>query len=237
MVRTVLSDAQWAKMAPHCKGKRSDQGRPGENNRRFVEAVLWIVRTGAPSRGLPRARHLEERLQALPGVGEGGRLQASVRCRIGRAGHGIRHDRRHDRPCPSSRPRCKRGTCRQAIGKSKGGWTTKIVALTDALGILVRFELLPAHRYDTVGVPPLIDGLAFDALIADKAYDSNWLVEDLDDRGAKVVISKRPNAWRPALSTRPCMDGAISSRTSSAISRTSNASRSVQTRPTTATKQ
>ena len=157
------------------------------------------------------------------GRGEGGRLQASVRCRLGRAGHGIRHDRRHDRPCLSSRPRRKRGTCRQAIGKSKGGWTTKIVALTDALGNLVRFELLPGHRYDTVGVAALIDGLAFDALFADKAYDSNSLVEDLDDRGAKVVISQRPNAWRPALSTRPCMDGAISSRTSSAASRTSNA--------------
>jgi len=37
--------------------------------------------------------------------------------------------------------------------------TTKILALTDALGNLVRFELLPGHRYDTIGVPPLIAGL------------------------------------------------------------------------------
>ena len=35
--------------------------------------------------------------------------------------------------------------------------TTKILALTDALRNLVRFVLLPGHRYDTVGVPPLID--------------------------------------------------------------------------------
>ena len=67
--------------------------------------------------------------------------------------------------------------------------TTKILALTDALGSLVRFELLPGHRFDTVGVPPLIDGLCFDALIADKAFDSNAIVADLDERGAKVVIS------------------------------------------------
>ena len=53
MVRTVLSDGQWARMAPHCKGKCSDQGRPRANNRRFVVAVLWIVRTGAPWRDLP----------------------------------------------------------------------------------------------------------------------------------------------------------------------------------------
>lgn len=45
--------------------------------------------------------------------------------------------------------------------------TTKILALTDALGNLVRFMLLPGQRFDTVGVPPLIEGLTFDALIAD----------------------------------------------------------------------
>ncbi len=45
--------------------------------------------------------------------------------------------------------------------------TTKILALTDALGNLVRFVLLPGHRYDTVGVPPLIEDLAFGGLIAD----------------------------------------------------------------------
>jgi len=46
--------------------------------------------------------------------------------------------------------------------------TTKILALTDALGNLVRFVLMPGQRFDTVGVPPLIEGLAFDALIADQ---------------------------------------------------------------------
>ena len=68
--------------------------------------------------------------------------------------------------------------------------TTKILALTDALGNLVRFVLLRAHRFDTIGVPPLIGGLAFDALIADKAFDSNTIIADLDARGAKVVISQ-----------------------------------------------
>ena len=46
--------------------------------------------------------------------------------------------------------------------------TTKILALTDALGNLVRFVLLPGQRFDTVGVPTLIDGLAFDALMSAK---------------------------------------------------------------------
>jgi putative transposase len=53
MGRLVLTDAQWAKMAPHCLGKPSDPGRSGGDNRLFVEAVLWIVRTGSPWRDLP----------------------------------------------------------------------------------------------------------------------------------------------------------------------------------------
>src|SRR6186713_3429119 len=53
MERFVLTDAQWAKMEPHCLGKPSDPGRSGKDNRLFVEAVLWIVRTGSPWRDLP----------------------------------------------------------------------------------------------------------------------------------------------------------------------------------------
>ncbi len=75
--------------------------------------------------------------------------------------------------------------------------TTKILALTDALGNLVRFELLPGHRYDTVGVPPLIDGLAFGGLIADMAFDSNAIIADLNQRGAKVVIAQHPRRSAP----------------------------------------
>ena len=75
--------------------------------------------------------------------------------------------------------------------------TTKILALTDALGNLVRFVLLPGQRYDTVGVAPLIEGVAFDALIADKAFDANWIIADLNQRGAKIVISQHPRRVSP----------------------------------------
>ena len=52
-VRCVLTDSQWEKMQTHCPGKASDPGRTGAGNRRYVEAVLWIVRTGSPWRDLP----------------------------------------------------------------------------------------------------------------------------------------------------------------------------------------
>jgi transposase len=93
--------------------------------------------------------------------------------------------------------RAQKGDQNQAIGRSKGGMTTKILALCDALGNLVRFTLLPGQRYDTVGFAPLIEGIAFDALIADKAFDSNAITAELDARRAKVVISQHPRRAQP----------------------------------------
>ena len=75
--------------------------------------------------------------------------------------------------------------------------TTKILALTDALGNLVRFVLLPGQRYDTVGVAPLIKDVELGGLIADKAFDANWIIGELNKRGAKIVISQRPKRKAP----------------------------------------
>lgn len=52
-VRLVLRDDQWARMEPHLAGKAGDRGVTAKDNRRFVEAVLWIVRTSSPWRDLP----------------------------------------------------------------------------------------------------------------------------------------------------------------------------------------
>ena len=53
MKRTVLSDEQWARIAPLLPGKEGDPGRSGRDNRQFLEGVLWVVRAGAPWRDLP----------------------------------------------------------------------------------------------------------------------------------------------------------------------------------------
>ena len=53
MIRLCLTDAQWKKIEPHCLGKATDPGRTGSDGRMFIEAVLWIARTGSPWRDLP----------------------------------------------------------------------------------------------------------------------------------------------------------------------------------------
>ncbi len=61
------------------------------------------------------------------------------------------------------------------------------------MGSLIRFVLLPGQRHDMVGVDPLIRGLCFDALLADKAFDADWLRAELNQRGATAVIPPKAN--------------------------------------------
>ena len=67
------------------------------------------------------------------------------------------------------------------------------MVLVDALGNLVRFLLLPGQADDMKGVAPLIQDVSFNALLADKAFDADWLLKDIDTRGATAVIPPKTN--------------------------------------------
>lgn len=51
--RYELSDEQWRKVADLVPGKEGDPGRSGDDNRRFVNGVLWVLRSGAHWHDLP----------------------------------------------------------------------------------------------------------------------------------------------------------------------------------------
>ena len=53
MVRRWLRNDQWHRLESMLPGKTDDPGHSGEDNRQFIEAVLWIARTGSPWRDLP----------------------------------------------------------------------------------------------------------------------------------------------------------------------------------------
>ncbi len=55
MSRRTLTDAQWQRIEARVPGKAGDRGATGQDNRLFVDAVLWLARTGAPWRDLPPA--------------------------------------------------------------------------------------------------------------------------------------------------------------------------------------
>ena len=134
MDRMVLRDDQWERIASLVPGKVGDPGRSGADNRLFVEAVLWIVRVGAPWRDLPqdfgnwnsvfqrfrrwvRSGVFDQMFEALAADADFEYIIVDgTIVRVHQHGSGARG-----------------GTKTQAIGRSRGGLTTKIVALVDAL--------------------------------------------------------------------------------------------------------
>src|SRR5271166_6016321 len=142
-------------------------------------------------------RVLEQRVPPFSALVTERNFRENFQCLVRRSRFRIRHRRRHNRPGPPAWRRRKRGTQNQAIGRSRGGLTTKIVALVDALGNLARFTLLPGQRHDSVGVEPLISGVAIGALLADKAFDNDWLRAELNRRGAIAVIPPKADRKDP----------------------------------------
>lgn len=102
------------------------------------------------------------------------------------------HRQHHLQGTPLRRGR-KRGAQEQAIGRSRGGRTTKIHAVADASGRLIGFDLTPGQMGDVRLAPDLIKTLPAAAqLLADTAYDSDKFREFLIARGSTPVIKPNP---------------------------------------------
>ena len=74
--------------------------------------------------------------------------------------------------------------------------TTKILALTDALGNLADFCLLPGQAHDLRGVQELLEGLEAGHILADRAFDADWLREALSDRKQPAGYDEEMYKWR-----------------------------------------
>jgi len=199
LISTTLTDAQRKIIAPDCLGRECDPGRTGPDPRLFVEVVLWIARTGCPWRDLPVEfggwNTVFKRFRRW--------VKADAFYRIFRAlaedadfeytmiDGTITKVHRHGQGA-------NRGTQCQAIGHSRGGMTSKIMALTDALGSLIDFRLLPCQAHALRGTAALIDGLSCGQLLADHAFGTNWLREALSAAKIEAVIPPKSNRRFPA---------------------------------------
>ena len=71
------------------------------------------------------------------------------------------------------------------------------IALTDAIGKLIRFVILPGPSHNRVAIPMLLDPVDFTTWIGDTACDSDALLDALADRGADAVIPPKRNRTLP----------------------------------------
>ena len=188
--RHTFTDAQWERidpLLPPCKG------RPGGAQRKFFDALLWMARTGAAWRDLPERLgkwnvvyqryacwcekgHFERLFQSVQQPDMEEVMVDSTCCKAHQASAGARK---------TSGP--------QAIGITRGGLNTKIHALCDALGNPLRFLLTPGQRHDSKAVPELLNGVRAKALLADKAYDSEKIIQSVQEQGMQVIIPCKAN--------------------------------------------
>ncbi|NDP64180.1 IS5 family transposase [Polaromonas sp.] len=193
--RHIFSDAQWQIIEPQlppCKG------RLGGAQRTFLNALLWMASAGAPWRDLPerfgnwnvvyqrfaywcKKGHFERFFQGVQQPDLEEVMVDSTCCRAHQSSAGARK---------ISGP--------QAIGITRGGLNTKIHAVCDALGNPLRFVLTPGQRHDSKPVPELLEGLPpAKAILADKAYDSDKIVQAAQAQGVEVIIPSKANRKQP----------------------------------------
>jgi transposase len=81
----------------------------------------------------------------------------------------------------------------EAMGKSRGGLSTKIHAAVDALGNPVRLLLTAGQTSEYTQAEALIEGFAAGYILADKGYDSDRFVSAIENRHAVPVIPSKKN--------------------------------------------
>ena len=75
------------------------------------------------------------------------------------------------------------------MGRSRGGLTTKVHALTDARGLPIKLVLTPGQAHDANGAAMLLTNLTRGGVIlGDKAYDADWIRETIETQGATANI-------------------------------------------------
>jgi transposase len=178
MARYDLSETEWRLIEPLLPNK--PRGVPRVDDRRVINGIFYVLRTGSP---------WHDGLQPVQPLGQGGCLGAGVRGPVGRFARVDAPDRQLHHPRPPARRRWKKGGPDHAIGRSRGGLSTKINALVDKDGLPLRIVLSAGQASDKAAVEALIDGLKpARALVADRGYDARAVIDLVEARGGRAHI-------------------------------------------------
>ena len=235
MPRHRLRDAVWASLHTRLVAIPGIWKRDVVALRRFVEAVVYVLRTGIAWEDLPA------------GFGEAGTAYRRFR-RWACKGiwdelflDGIPTDALETVMLDSTACKAQRfasgarGGGEEALGRSRGGLTTKIHALVDGLGRPLCFLLTPGQAADCRQARSLLEGLSFEHLIGDRGYDTDELRDWLEEHEAEAIIPSKRNRKVPIRTIVRPTKPATRSRTYSAGSRTTAGSSCARTRPHVAT--
>jgi transposase len=180
-MRYELTNFEWAAIRPFLPNK--PRGVPRVNDRRVLNGIFWILRSGAPWRDLPagfgpyttcynrfvrwRTAGIWDMIMEALAEAHDGSVQMIDTSVVRVHQHGG----------------CAGGDETRLIGRSRGGLTTKIHACVDPNGLPVRLELTTGEAHDNRLVTGLLSDLKPGAmLLADRGYDADWIREFVGQR-------------------------------------------------------
>lgn len=217
MNRYEMTDEQWGVLEPLMPPEHSGKpGHPYRSHREVINAILWVLHTGAPWRDL-NIPHLPWKtvysrfrrwriagffqdilniLEAMERHNE--RIDFTFSAVDGstvRAHRSASGARRNGRTFDESRSA-------QGLGVSRGGFTTKIHVLCEGHGLPVTVEVTPGQQHESTVLEPLLDSVSiagkpghprqrFDTVSGDKGYDYPGARRVIEARGGEPLIPHR----------------------------------------------
>jgi transposase len=198
MSRYDLTDFEWRVIEPLLPNK--PRGVPRVDDRRVLNGIFWVLRSGAPWRDPPERYGPRttcfNRLVRWRKAGVWDRLMNAIT-----AAH---HDDIQMIDSTSVRAHQQAATGKgnrdHCLGRSRGGLTTKIHAVVDAQGLPIGLGLTAGQAHDGQIADALLDHLGPRTIVlADKAYDADRIRELIQERGATPSIPPKRNRRR-----KPC---------------------------------
>lgn len=195
-MRYELTDFEWTAISPFLPNK--SRGVPRVNDRRVLNGIFWILRSGAPWRDLPEGfgpyttcynRFVRWRMAGIWDLIMEAFAEAHDSS-VQMIDTSIVRVHQHGG--------CAGGGETRLMGRSRGGLTTKIHACVDTNGLPVRLELTTGEAHDNRLVTELLSDMKSGAmLLADRGYDADWIREFAGQRGAWANIPPKSNRKDP----------------------------------------
>ncbi len=195
-MRYELSEHEWGIIRPMLPNK--PRGVPRVDDRRILNGIFWVLRSGAPWRDLPesfgphttcynrfvrwRRAGVWDRIMDVLATAHNAAVQMIDTSVVRVHQHGA----------------CIAGNREQHIGRSRGGLTSKIHAVVDADGLPIRLGLTPGEAHDNRLCSVLLGELRpRTMLLADRGYDADWIREFAIQKGAWANIPPKRNREEP----------------------------------------
>lgn len=195
MDKYYITEAAFEKIFILLSGKKNVYCKNREKTRKFLEAVYFIMRTGAQWIELPKyyGCHKSVHRRFIYWVKRGVFNEILSFFSKDYDGESFMIDGTVARAHACASGYGKGQQEEQALGRSKGGFSTKIHALVDALGLPIKFILTPGQSSEIKQAPELIKGIKDANILGDKAFDCDEFVNQITSQNCTPVIPPREN--------------------------------------------